>query len=423
MKKEHEFPSDVLVILEAANAKLNVINLSGTETKLNLTELSLNDFLNADYLETSRYLIHSMTLPSLNQAQTKIKSFKVSPRAINSHSYVNAAFRFQFESADSLKLTQSPVITFNGLAKQFFHATETEKYLLNQDLSNETVLNESIAILEKELKSSGVYDKVHPLEATPDYRIALALSLYYKFILECNLVSSAKIKAEYKTAIDCLIDSRPVSRAEQNYEKSESLFPLTQPMPKINSYSQTSGETKYVDDLSPLSFQLDGAFILTKVANARIASINTDKAMKLPGVVRIFLAKDIPGENNFMTSQFKPEPLFAESQVLYAGQPVGLVVAQTYDLAKQAAELVEIVYVDVKKPIISIRDAIRENCFQEELANPLPDIVKGDAPAAISKAKHKISGEVDIDSSQFNFYVEVRAFLVAAKIFSAIFYA
>lgn len=220
-----------------------------------------------------------------------------------------------------------------------------------------------MALLKEELETSGIYVESNPVDASPEYRIQLALSLFYKFILICNLKSSKSIKSAYKSAADSVIDIRSPSHSKQTYETKSQLYPLTQPVPKLNAHWQTTGETKYIDDLSLLSLQLHGAFILTKISSAKIESINLDRASKLSGVVRIFLAKDIPGANNMMFTPFLSEPLFAEEEILYAGQPVGLVVANTHELAKYAASLVEINYKDVKQPILSIKDVRIKGTF------------------------------------------------------------
>lgn len=213
-----------------------------------------------------------------------------------------------------------------------------------------------MALLKEDLETSGIKPEFNPMDSSPEYRIQLALSLFYKFVLTCNLNNSKSIKSTYKSVVDPVKDIRSLSHSKQTYETKNQLFPLTQPIPKLNAHSQTTGETKYVDDLSPLSLQLNGAFILTKIANAKIVSINLEKASKVPGVVKILLAKDIPGVNNIMFTPMLSEPLFAEEEVLYAGQPVGLVVANTHEQAKFAASLVEINYKDVKKPILTIKE-------------------------------------------------------------------
>ncbi|CAF1074303.1 unnamed protein product, partial [Brachionus calyciflorus] len=210
-------------------------------------------------------------------------------------------------------------------------------------------------------------------------------------------------KQEIKSAIDNVIDLRTASKSEQIFETKSNLHPVTKPMPKINAYSQTSGETKYVDDLSILSHQTHGAFILSTLARAKIESIDIEAALNVPGVVGIYLAKDIPGENNVMPKPFVVEELFADKEVVYCGQPIGLVVAESHEIAKKASHMVKISYADIQKPILSIHDAIRENSFHPKTTE---DLVKGDVVSAIENSEHKITGEFEIDGSQFNFYLE-----------------
>lgn len=94
MKKNHpSFPSDVLVLLEAAGAKLNIIKMN--EPKISSIQYSLTDFLRDDTLVNGFYLIQSLVMPGMD-ALNRIKAFKVSLRAQNSHSYVNAG-NFDFK--------------------------------------------------------------------------------------------------------------------------------------------------------------------------------------------------------------------------------------------------------------------------------------------------------------------------------------
>lgn len=62
-------------------------------------------------------------------------------------------------------------------------------------------------------------------------------------------------------------------------------------------------------------------------------------------------AKDIPGKNNFIPKlpfMEKPEELFVgmDSDVLFNGQPAGLVLAETHALANLAAKKVRITYIE-----------------------------------------------------------------------------
>jgi xanthine dehydrogenase molybdopterin-binding subunit B len=54
------------------------------------------------------------------------------------------------------------------------------------------------------------------------------------------------------------------------------------------------------------------------------------------------------------------ELLFAEEDVLYAGQPIGVIAAETHNLANEAAKLVKINYTATpeRQPVITIEDAL-----------------------------------------------------------------
>jgi xanthine dehydrogenase/oxidase len=215
-------------------------------------------------------------------------------------------------------------------------------------------------------------------------------------------VCFANIGDRYKTAITSIIDSRGVSQAQQSFPTSPNLYPLTQPMTKLNAYAQTSGEAAYVYDMESVAYELHGAFILTTTGNCLIDKIDTTVASAMPGVVHILFAKDIPGVNNFAPIPSSPEPLFCDGNVLYAGQAVGLLVAKTFEEAMSAAKAVVISYKNQEKPILTIFDAIQANSF---FPKPCPDFTYGDPNTAIKNSPHAVNGNCSL-GSQFHFYME-----------------
>lgn len=65
-------------------------------------------------------------------------------------------------------------------------------------------------------------------------------------------------------------------------------------------------------------------------------------------MVAFFSAKDIPGKNTFIPTKMfmvlEGEEVFCSSDVKFNGQPVGVIVAETNELANYAATIVEITY-------------------------------------------------------------------------------
>jgi len=165
----------------------------------------------------------------------------------------------------------------------------------------------------------------------------------------------------------------------QEYDTDKNVWPVNKPMVKLEAIQQTSGEAQYCNDLPPYPGEVFCAFVLTKVGNGKIDSIDASKALAMKGVVAFFSAKDIPGKNLCISAASQllmlivDELLFAEKDVLYAGQPVGVIAAETHNLANEAAKLVEIKYTETlkKKPVISIEDALAMNDDTRFMPSPI----------------------------------------------------
>jgi aerobic carbon-monoxide dehydrogenase large subunit len=111
-----------------------------------------------------------------------------------------------------------------------------------------------------------------------------------------------------------------------------------------------TGRGRYVDDVTP-SGTLHAFVVRSPVAHARIRSVDASAAREAPGVAGVFTAADLagvgplPGPEGLPPGSHVPEyPTLAADKVLWAGQPVALVVADTPALAADAAELVSVEY-------------------------------------------------------------------------------
>lgn len=112
-------------------------------------------------------------------------------------------------------------------------------------------------------------------------------------------------------------------------------------MLNIDSYSHLRGESIYLDDIPELSGTLYGAAFGSNVAHGKITNLDLEAAQNLPGVVRIFTYKDIPGENQ-IGGIVPDEPLFAEDKVDFEGMPVAFVVAESKKIAQKAVKLIKL---------------------------------------------------------------------------------
>ena len=104
--------------------------------------------------------------------------------------------------------------------------------------------------------------------------------------------------------------------------------------PFIDSKEKATGETFYLDDIVPKDV-LVGRALRTLHAHARILSVDTKKAKKVPGVVSIITGNDF-NEELRMTEHIKSTPLVARDRVRYMGDVVALIAAETHESADEA---------------------------------------------------------------------------------------
>ncbi|VAV84667.1 Xanthine dehydrogenase, molybdenum binding subunit [hydrothermal vent metagenome] len=116
---------------------------------------------------------------------------------------------------------------------------------------------------------------------------------------------------------------------------------LKQSMKNIDSYTHVRGESIYVDDINVREGTLFGVVFDSPKAHGKIKKIDYSKAEQLEGVTRIFTHKDIPGENQ-IGGIILDEPLFAENEIHFWGQPIALIVAKSEFIARQARRLITI---------------------------------------------------------------------------------
>lgn len=273
LKYSHkEFPSDLFITLETVNAAILAIGPFNQPESFTPSQL-LSAPMNGK-------ILYSVTFPPYDKEKTFIRTYKISVRSQNSHAYVNAGFRFSFDPTN-LNIA-SATIVYGGINANFIHASNTENFLVGKNISDQAVLQQALSLLSAEIVPDN-----DPVAADPQYRKMLASSLFYKFILYVN---KNKLTPRLASGIDSIVDNRVISSGIETYSNDPSIFPVTKPMSKINALLQASGEAAYVYDTSiDDQHDLDGAFILSSLANCRIDSIDTSAALKMPGKILNFL--------------------------------------------------------------------------------------------------------------------------------------
>ena len=164
---------------------------------------------------------------------------------------------------------------------------------------------------------------------------------------------------------------------------------------RLDVEEKVLGYGKYPDDYY-LDGMCYGTALRSKYPRARVVSIDTTAAKALPGVIDVFTAADIPGENkigHLKHDQYTMIPVGGLTH--YLGDAIALVAAEDMETAEKAKKLIKVEY-EVLPAVHNIQEAAAEGAplvFDEETTNvqAYKHVSRGNADEAISKAAHVIS--------------------------------
>ena len=138
-------------------------------------------------------------------------------------------------------------------------------------------------------------------------------------------------------------------------------------------YRFLTGSGQFTDDVNPPN-HVHAYFLRSPHAHAKIKRIDTGKAKAAPGVLAVYTGEDLTGVNGLPCGWLitgtdgkpmnePPHPVLAQGKVRYVGDPVALVIAETPNQAKDAAELVNVDY-EVLPAVVNVVDALKSGAPQ-----------------------------------------------------------
>ncbi|MDO5641036.1 MAG: molybdopterin-dependent oxidoreductase, partial [Paracoccus sp. (in: a-proteobacteria)] len=172
-------------------------------------------------------------------------------------------------------------------------------------------------------------------------------------------------------------------------------------MPHESARLHVTGRADYTDDLREPAGTLHAALGLSECAHGRIAALDLDAVRAAPGVVLVLTAGDIPGRNDISPNGLSDDPIFADGKVMFWGQPIFAVVAETRDLARRAVPLAKISYDPLPHALdpMAARDA-----GLGYVTAPLT-LARGDVDAGLKAAPRRAGGRLRV-GGQDHFYLE-----------------
>ena len=172
-------------------------------------------------------------------------------------------------------------------------------------------------------------------------------------------------------------------------------------MKNIDSYSHVRGESDYLDDILVVRGTLFACVFDSPVAHGKLNLIDANEVEKSEGVVRVITAKDLIGENQ-IGGIVPDEPLLAEGEVHFQGQPIAIVVAESEELARKATKKIT-ANIEPLEPITDPRVAAAKG----DLIVPPKKFVLGDSATAFADCLHVFEGHTE-QNGQEHLYIETQ---------------
>lgn len=182
-----------------------------------------------------------------------------------------------------------------------------------------------------------------------------------------------------------------------------------QPRSRVDGRAKVTGAAKYAAEFTAPGLA-HGYVVSGSIAKGRIRHIDTRAAEALPGVFRVYTHENRPRAAWFdykhqdevapPGSPFRP---FHDDKVVYSGQPIALVVAEEFGIARYAASLVRVEY-DVEEHATDLEEE-RGSAYvppKQRTGIKPPPSPRGDAASAMAAAPVRVANEYKIAVEHHN---------------------
>ena len=315
--------------------------------------------------------------PSKSGLVRKCSWFKVSKRREMDISTVAACFTVDLDRQNVVRHAR---LAYGGVAALPSRAKKTESALLGKNWTEETIEN-VLPVLRQE------FAPISDIRGSAEYRRGLITGLLEKFFHN----SEGRVTRVPDS------DKNSVGLAELAPPKNED-----RPPPHESGHKHVTGEAIYTDDFGARKEMLEVWPVCAPHARAKILRRDPSAAKQVPGVAAVLLAEDVPGLNDVGAVR-RDEILLANQEVFYHGQILALVVGETQEACRSAADKIIVEY-EPLPPILKIEEAIAHNSFHTE-----PNFIRrGDVQGALKNSPLVLEGEFYL-AGQEHFYLEMQA--------------
>jgi len=199
----------------------------------------------------------------------------------------------------------------------------------------------------------------------------------------------------YTKILDAIELAAAVKRGDRALPPPEEDGHVGKSLARYQGLELAMGDRPYTDDLK-LPDMLEGAVLLSEHARAKILAIDTSEAERLPGVLAVVTAKDVPGQNRVgLIYEDWPPFIGVGMTTSMVGDVLAAVAAVDEHTARAAVKRIQVEY-EVLRPIVDPAESLGPDAprLNETHANLLGHSVirRGDADAALAASAHVVTG-------------------------------
>ncbi len=208
----------------------------------------------------------------------------------------------------------------------------------------------------------------------------------------------------YKKIEEAIISAGEMLATNTTPEIRKTTGKIGSDLPKYEAYETATGKRKFVDDLFEEGM-LHAALKFSDYPRAIVKKIDVSRAKAVAGVIRVFTAKDIPGQKKVgLIIADWPVMVGEGEHVNYIGDVLAGVVATDRNIARQAAALIEVEY-DVLKPVTDVFEALTAERIHPERPNHFETtrFTSGEVDKAIASAAYVSSGKYQTQRIEHGF--------------------
>ena len=168
---------------------------------------------------------------------------------------------------------------------------------------------------------------------------------------------------------------------------------IGKPVDRVDARGKVTGTIEYAADV-PVANVAHAVIVTSGIGRGRVETIDADATRRMPGVLAVITpenAPKLPGANAKKEPNDRVLQLLQDAEVSFNDHPVAVVVADTLERAREAADLLAIKYSTASAVEVRLSDHVAD-VYTPRTAGPRekPDTSRGDVDQALASAAVKI---------------------------------